>query len=142
MVWVWMFGLFLAAGLTAYYLNDMIQKRAVLLELLPRIEPLVKGQGKIRIRNLRTVALSMFSAPKLMAGLAREVTELERLHELVVPEPPRGLALPENKRLAFLELRVEAIEVQLGAKSERSAGANGQQFTGAEGGEELGGGAD
>ena len=109
------FGFLLVLGIISYLIWESERRKERIGDLTARLERLVKGDDKLRMRHLRRLNLSAFLHERVLRELDGEVADLER---------DRGLApIPRTRRLVlFRQSRLDHLDDRL-ARLEQTGGA-------------------
>ena len=108
------FGFLLVLGIISYLIWDSERRKERIGDLTSRLEQLVKGDDKLRMRHLRRMNLSAFLHERVLDELDREVAELERDNGLDPIPRARRLLVFHQRRLDHLDERVARLEQTLG----------------------------
>ena len=108
-------GFLLAFGFVAYSIWDPERKRDKVADLVKRLEPFAKGDGRTELRHIRRLCRSSFFANNLTNRLDGQLADIERTSGVPAAEQERHLLPTTGKRIAFLESRVEHLERMQGS---------------------------
>ena len=108
-------GFLVAFAFVAYSVWDVERKREKLVDLVKRLEPMAKGDGRTELRHIRRLCRSGFFARNLTNRLNDQLEEIERANGVSEDGESRPLLPSSNKRIAALERRVHRLEELRGA---------------------------
>lgn len=103
-------GILCAFGLTIFLILDLDRKRKRLRQIVIRLEPIVHGQTRHRVRFIRRLSLSLFLYEQLVRQLHKQIAAVEEENGIETPELPKHDWIFFEKRLSQIEQRVEKLE--------------------------------
>jgi hypothetical protein len=102
-------------GFIGYSIWDMERKRAKIADLVRRLEPFAKGDGRTQLRHIRRLCRSSFFASNLTNRLDDELADIERLNGVSSGDEGRTIMPSSRKRISSLENRVQQLEQMHGS---------------------------
>ncbi len=109
------FGFLMVLGIIGYLVWESERRKEQTADLTSRLERLVKGDEKLRMRHLRRLNLSAFLHDRVLRELDGEVADLERQRGLAPIPRTRRLLVFHQRRIDHLNERVARLEQTGGA---------------------------
>ena len=113
------FGFLLVLGIISYLIWESERRKERIGDLTLRLERMVKGDDKLRMRHLRRLNLSAFLHDRVLRELDGEVADLERDSGLEPVPRGRRLLVLHQRRIDHLDERLARLEQARGAQAVR-----------------------